>query len=90
MVEMQNGADINLEKVGFTYPEDTNTDSLQQLKQHDLRLSQTKDTLVSQQIRLKRVIRNFRKMKRGESRPIFSGSEEFLSNMLNFLVNFDN
>ncbi|XP_043286531.1 protein spindle-F [Venturia canescens] len=64
MVEMQNGADINLQNVGFTYPEDSSMDSLQQLKQHDLRLSQTKDTLASQQIRLKRVIRNLRKMRR--------------------------
>ena len=65
MLEMQNGADINLENVGFTYPEVHNTDSLQQLKQHDVRLSQTKDILVNQQVRLKRAIRSLKKLKKG-------------------------
>lgn len=62
---MQNGADINLENIGFTYPEET--DSLQQLKQHDVRLSQTKETLENQQMRLKCAIRSLKKMKKGNA-----------------------
>lgn len=65
MVELQNNADLNLQNIGFTYPEDSDTDSLEQLKQHDVRLSQTKDALLAQQNRLKRAIQNMKKIKRG-------------------------
>ncbi|KAI4493833.1 hypothetical protein M0804_002009 [Polistes exclamans] len=66
MVELQNNPDLNLQNIGFTYPEDSDTDSLEQLKQHDVRLSQTKDALLAQQNRLKRTIQNLKKIKRGE------------------------
>lgn len=66
MVEMQSGSDINLQNIGLTYPEDMETDSLEQLKQHDIRLSQTKDALLVQQEKLKTAIENLKKLKNGE------------------------
>lgn len=63
MVEMQSGSDINLQNIGLTYPEDMETDSLEQLKQHDIRLSQTKDALLVQQEKLKTAIENLKKLK---------------------------
>lgn len=65
MVELQNNSDLNLQNIGFTYPEDSDTDSLEQLKQHDVRLSQTKDALLAQHNRLKRAIQNIKKIKKG-------------------------
>ncbi|XP_015588461.1 protein spindle-F [Cephus cinctus] len=65
MVEMQNSFDLNLRNGGFTYPEDGDVDSLQQLKQHDVRLSQTKDALLAQQAKLKSALRNLEIMKKG-------------------------
>ncbi|XP_012283258.1 protein spindle-F [Orussus abietinus] len=65
MVEMQNSEEVNLQYIGFTYPEDSDTDSLEQLKQHDVQLSQTKETLLAQQVRLKKAIQNLRKFKKG-------------------------
>ncbi|KAG7190892.1 hypothetical protein KM043_006953 [Ampulex compressa] len=65
MVELQNNSELNFQNLGFTYPEDSDTDSLEQLKQHDIRLSQTKDALQAQQTRLKRTLQNLRKIKEG-------------------------
>lgn len=65
MIELQNNSDLNLQNIGFTYPEDSDTDSLEQLKQHDVRLSQTKNALLAQHNRLKKVIENIKKAKRG-------------------------
>ncbi|XP_034942699.1 uncharacterized protein spn-F [Chelonus insularis] len=66
MVELENGGDINLRNVGFTYPDDCNSDSLQQLKNHEDRLSQTKDTLAAQQEQLKKILHNLKKNKKGK------------------------
>ncbi|KYM97781.1 PREDICTED: protein spindle-F [Cyphomyrmex costatus] len=65
MMELNNSSELNLQNVGFTYPEDSDTDSLEQLKQHEIRLSQTKDALLGQQTRLKRTLQNLKKMKNG-------------------------
>ncbi|XP_033211880.1 protein spindle-F isoform X2 [Belonocnema kinseyi] len=66
MVELQSSSDLNLQNVGFTYPEDADTDSLEQLKHHEIRLSHTKDTLLSQQTRLKRIIEKIKTLKKGK------------------------
>lgn len=66
MVELHNGSEINLQNIGFTYPEDSDTDSLEQLKQHEIRLSQIKDALLGQQTRLKRILQNVKRMKNGK------------------------
>lgn len=58
MVELQSTTQLNLQNIGFTYPDDSDSDSLEQLKQHDMRLSQIKDALLAQQTRLKRVLQN--------------------------------
>ncbi|XP_029156874.1 protein spindle-F isoform X2 [Nylanderia fulva] len=63
MVELQNNSELNLQKIGFTYPEDSDTDS--ELKQLEIRLSQTKDALLGQQTRLKRTLQNLKKMRKG-------------------------
>lgn len=65
MVEMQNNTELDLRNIGFTYPEDSDTD-LELLKQHDIRLSQMKNSLLAQQIKLKRVMQNFKKKKEGK------------------------
>lgn len=66
MMELNN-SELNLQNVGFTYPEDSDTDSLEQLKQHEIRLSQTKDALLGQQTRLKRALQNLKKMRKGKT-----------------------
>lgn len=65
MVELQNSTEINLQNVGFTYPDDSDTESMEQLKQHDIRLSQTKYALLAQQTRLKRTLQNLKNMRKG-------------------------
>ncbi|XP_043482091.1 protein spindle-F [Leptopilina heterotoma] len=65
MVELQTDSQVNLQNVGFTYPEDVDTDSLEQLKDHDSRLSQTKEILLSQQARLKRIVGKIKTLKKG-------------------------
>jgi len=67
MMELNNSSELNLQNVGFTYPEDSDTDSLEQLKQHEIRLSQTKDALLGQQTRLKRALQNLKKMRKGKT-----------------------
>lgn len=64
MVELQNNSELNLQKIGFTYPEDSDTDS--ELKQLEIRLSQTKDALLGQQTRLKRTLQNLKKIRKGK------------------------
>ncbi|CAK9808582.1 Protein spindle-F [Anthophora quadrimaculata] len=64
MVELQNSTELDLRNIGFTYPEDSDTD-LELLKQHDIRLSQMKNTLLAQQTKLKRALQNFKKKKEG-------------------------
>ncbi|XP_076241501.1 C2H2-type zinc binding domain-containing protein spindle-F [Calliopsis andreniformis] len=64
MVELQNSTELNLQNVGFTYPEDSDTD-LELLKQHDIRLSQMKNSLLVQHTKLKRALQNFTKLKTG-------------------------
>ncbi|XP_015439310.1 PREDICTED: uncharacterized protein LOC107194234 [Dufourea novaeangliae] len=64
MVELQNNTEVNLQNIGFTYPEDSDTD-LELLKQHDIRISQIKNTLLAQQTKLKRALQHFKKMKEG-------------------------
>ncbi|KYN17629.1 PREDICTED: protein spindle-F [Trachymyrmex cornetzi] len=65
MMELNDSSELNLQNVGFTYPDDSDTDSLEQLKQHEIRLSQTKDALLGQQTRLKRALQNLKKMRKG-------------------------
>lgn len=65
MVELQNSTQLNLQNVGFTYPEDSDNDSLDQLKQHDTGLLQIKDALLVQQTKLKRVVQNLKNVKEG-------------------------
>lgn len=64
MLALQNGDDIKLRNVGFAYPDDNN-DSLQQLKQYENKLFQTKNNLVQQQLKLKKVLHNLCKLKKG-------------------------
>ncbi|XP_076650365.1 C2H2-type zinc binding domain-containing protein spindle-F isoform X2 [Halictus rubicundus] len=64
MVKLQNNTEVNLQNIGFTYPENSDTD-LEILKQHDSKLVQIKNTLLSQQTKLKRALRHFQKMKEG-------------------------
>ncbi|XP_053977599.1 protein spindle-F isoform X3 [Hylaeus anthracinus] len=64
MVELQNNTEFNLQNIGFTYPEDSDTD-LELLKQHDVRLTQMRNTLLAQQTKLKRALQHFKKMKEG-------------------------
>ncbi|XP_076300806.1 C2H2-type zinc binding domain-containing protein spindle-F isoform X2 [Lasioglossum baleicum] len=64
MVKLQNNTEVNLQHIGFTYPESSDTD-LEILKQHDSKLIQIKNTLLSQQTKLKRALRHFQKMKEG-------------------------
>lgn len=66
MVELQNNSELNLQKIGFTYPEESDTDSLEQLKQVEIRMFQTKDALLGQQTRLKRILQNLKKIRRGK------------------------
>jgi hypothetical protein len=66
MVELRNSSMSDLQNIGFTYPEDSDTDSLELMKQHEIRLSQTKDALLGQQTRLKRALQNLKKMKKGK------------------------
>ncbi|XP_053977597.1 protein spindle-F isoform X1 [Hylaeus volcanicus] len=65
MVELQNNTEFNLQNIGFTYPEDSDTD-LELLKQHDVRLTQMRNTLLAQQTKLKRALQHFKKMKEGK------------------------
>lgn len=76
MAELHNGAELNLQTIGFTYPEDSDTDSLEQLKQHEIRLAQTKDALLGQQTRLKRALQNFKKMKKGKCHNYFEQNRD--------------
>lgn len=69
MVELQNGTELDLRNIGFTYPEDSDTD-LELLKQHDIRLSQMKNTLLAQQTKLKRALQNFKKNKGGINKEL--------------------
>lgn len=64
MVELQNSTELNLQQIGFTYPEDSDTE-LELLKQHEMRLSQMKNTLLTQQTKLKRALQNLKKKKEG-------------------------
>ena len=64
MVELQNSTELNLQQIGFTYPEDSDTE-LELLKQHEMRLSQMKNTLLTQQTKLKRALQNLKKKKDG-------------------------
>ncbi|XP_078032890.1 C2H2-type zinc binding domain-containing protein spindle-F isoform X2 [Augochlora pura] len=61
---LQSSTEGNLQKIGFTYPENSDTD-LEILKQHDTKLIQIKNTLLTQQTKLKRALRYFQKMKEG-------------------------
>ncbi|EZA48061.1 hypothetical protein DMN91_005961 [Ooceraea biroi] len=65
MVQLHNSSILDLQNIGFTYPEDSDTDSLELLKQHEIRLAQTKDALLGQQTRLKRILQNLKKIKKG-------------------------
>lgn len=65
MVELQNNTELNLQNVGFTYPEDSDIE-LELLKQHDTRLTQMRNTLLAQQTKLKRAVQHFKKMKEGK------------------------
>lgn len=64
MVKLQNNTEVNLQHIGFTYPESSDTD-IEILKQHDSKLIQIKNTLLLQQTKLKRALRHFQKMKEG-------------------------
>lgn len=59
-MELQPDVQYNLKKVGFAYPEDFDIDSLEQLKYHDLRLTQIKDALLLQQNKLKSALQNLK------------------------------
>ncbi|XP_058798421.1 protein spindle-F [Phymastichus coffea] len=67
--ESQINSETNLKNFGFTYPEDllTNTDSLEQLKDHDMRLTQIKRALLLQQHNLRNTLNNLKKMKKNQT-----------------------
>ncbi|XP_066581664.1 protein spindle-F [Prorops nasuta] len=60
MVKLHNGAGLNLQTIGLTYPEDFDLDPLNPLKQHEIRLSQTKESLLLLQNRLKKLVHNLK------------------------------
>ncbi|OAD53904.1 hypothetical protein WN48_08579 [Eufriesea mexicana] len=64
MVELHNSTELDLQNMGFTYPEDSDTD-LELLKQHDIELSQMENTLLVQKIKLESTLKNFKKKKEG-------------------------
>ncbi|XP_046493236.1 protein spindle-F isoform X1 [Neodiprion pinetum] len=65
MVEMQNTSEINLQNMDYFYPESMNSDCMEQLKQHDTRLSHTKHILLSQQTKLKTIMGKLKTIKKG-------------------------
>lgn len=67
MVELQKNTEANLRNVGFTYPEDVDSDSMEQLKRHDVRLTQTKEILLAQQTKLKKILQNLKRCKKGKT-----------------------
>ncbi|XP_015124808.1 protein spindle-F [Diachasma alloeum] len=75
MVALQNGADINIRNVGFAYPDEGNNDSLQQLKQHESKLLETKDALLSQQIKLKKVLQNLKRIRKASKKVCQTGTQ---------------
>uniref|UniRef100_A0A0C9RXC0 Ccdc92 protein n=2 Tax=Fopius arisanus TaxID=64838 RepID=A0A0C9RXC0_9HYME len=75
MVALQNGADINIRNVGFAYPDEGNNDSLQQLKQHESKLLEAKDALLSQQIKLKKVLQNLEKIRKASKKVCQTGTQ---------------
>lgn len=81
MVELQNGTELDLRNIGFTYPEDSDTD-LELLKQHDTKLSQMKNTLLVQQAKLKRALQNFKKKKEGINEELLVSSLSKHSSLL--------
>lgn len=81
MVELQNGTELDLRNIGFTYPEDSDTD-LELLKLHDIRLSQMKNTLLAQQTKLKRALQNFKKNKGGINKELLVSSLSKRSGLL--------
>ncbi|KAH0560573.1 protein spindle-F [Cotesia glomerata] len=74
MLALQNGDDIKLRNVGFAYPDDNN-DSLQQLKQYENKLFQTKNNLVQQQLKLKKVLHNLCKLKKVSKKVCQTGTQ---------------
>lgn len=66
ILEFQPDAEYNFKNIGFTYPEDIDIDSLEQLKYHDMRLNQIKETLLTQQNKLQNVLQNFKKIKKSK------------------------
>ncbi|XP_063979666.1 protein spindle-F [Diachasmimorpha longicaudata] len=75
MVALQNGADMNIRKVGFAYPDEGNNDSLQQLKQHESKLLDIKDALLSQQTKLKKVFQNLKRIRRASKKVCQTGTQ---------------
>lgn len=50
------------------YPDDINTDSFQQLKQHEAALEETKKVLLAEQIRLKKILSNLQDTQAGNKK----------------------
>lgn len=65
MVELQNP--LNLQGIGFTYPEDNESNSPDHLKHYESRIAQSKDALFVQNEKLKKIIKHLEKYKIGES-----------------------
>ncbi|XP_008558930.1 protein spindle-F [Microplitis demolitor] len=74
MLALQNGADIKLRSVGFAYPDDNN-DSLQQLKQYENKLYQTKNNLVQQKLKLENIYHNLCKIKKVSKKVCQTGTQ---------------
>lgn len=52
------------------YVDDTNADSLQQLKQHETALEETKNALLIEQLRLKKILQNLQLTQTGENEKL--------------------
>ncbi|XP_011505545.1 PREDICTED: uncharacterized protein LOC105368263 [Ceratosolen solmsi marchali] len=67
IVELQSNTEMNFKNIGFTYPEDLHTDSLEHLKYHDTKLTELKEELMIQQNKLKNALQNLKKKKKNET-----------------------
>ncbi|KAK0093188.1 hypothetical protein PV326_014123 [Microctonus aethiopoides] len=75
MVKLQSGTDVDLKTIGFAYPDDNSIDTLQQLKQHEARLCQTKNSMLSQQEKLQKVLKSLKKIKNSSKKVCQTGTQ---------------
>ena len=85
MIDLQTNTEMNLKNIGFTYPEDINTDSLDQLKYHGTKLTQIKEALLNQQNKLKITLQNLKKAKKSKYIIILLNFSCNSYNLLQFL-----